>query len=516
MKKITAFFLALLMILSLSACGTGASDDQPEQTQGSNETDGTAAPPAYEGQLKDLLPETSLFNLSSGTFHEEKTYGYYLITGAAWECQDYSVELTQLGFYSEGWSCLPVPGDSFDLSYYHPDLLEGATVYVRMTYYDGTLLLMAGTELPVMREYMTLMGIPEEYIPAPSLDGDVYDYIPDHQGVIDLYYTETHYQNGQYWYQLCDVDRTRLDQYIAIITDAGYVETTRDEPDGESMYYEARLKADEKSDIYVTVQIAWYQNKVMLVYSVEADAMDKEAVWEGARSYTGDKTGRDPNAVPEGGYPVIDLSGAAASEWKGYPVQTLEGVQYIESVAAYIGTLKEQGYVEACYLAEGYYLDHITNNEAMLASLCNEATSDYVFVGYYNGKLMVIHSDDIITIPESELCDELGCVYQPGENFLRYHVNQLFYGPGRGYSTSGVAYNYCDGQGAGDFRNAVQTVIRAGYTNIYIDEENEFCAYRDLNTLNGVYSVYAHVFLVADHLEVQIALTYETEVMGLD
>lgn len=64
----------------------------------------------------------------------------------------------------------------------------------------------------------------------------------------------------------------------------------------------------------------------------------------------------------------------------------------------------------------------------------------------------------------------------------------------------------------------MQKVKAAGYTNVVTDEQSgdtyHFCAYKLLETLYGVYYVHAHVFLVGDHLEVQVSLSYEGEILG--
>lgn len=507
MKRITALFLAILMLLSLAACGGDGDATEEEKPTG------IAA--QFDGSLRSLIPETDVFDLDSGVWTEKDGYGVLILEGIS---QDYDgPDFYAAGYHGEGsYGIEPVIAECNDFSYH--DKSTDKTYYLRAIYCypTETYAIVVGEELPMRYTCWLMAGLTEEEIGEPYFEDDVYDYIPESYTVIDLYYTDGAWSDGLYQYQVCEITRSRLDRYISILTEAGYVEAVREEPDSESMYYEARLKAYKEFDIYVTVQLAWHQEKLAIAFSEPGCEMDKEAVIEMGKTYEGTADGINPDVEPEGGYPVIDLSGAEVSQWKGYTVQTLEGVEHIESVTAFIDDLQQQGYVDYFYYAYGYYLDHITYNEARLFSLCNEATSDHVFVGYYNGKLMVIHSDDIITIPEAELCDKLGCYYEPGEYYLRYQAEQLFYGPGRGYSSDGVAYNYTGGQDAEDFKNAVQKVIQAGYTEVYINEENEFCAYRCLETLYQTYYVYAHVFLVDGHLEVQVALTYDTEVRGMD
>ena len=131
--------------------------------------------------------------------------------------------------------------------------------------------------------------------------------------------------------------------------------------------------------------------------------------------------------------------------------------------------------------------------------------------------MTVIYSNDIITIPEPELCNHLGFVYLMGENYLCAAVEDLFYGAGMAYSTSGIAARYEYGT-LDDYKALCKRVVQAGYTRIITDENADgvyhFCAHQDLNTVGGTYPMYAHVYLVGNHLEVQVALTYETEIMG--
>lgn len=146
---------------------------------------------------------------------------------------------------------------------------------------------------------------------------------------------------------------------------------------------------------------------------------------------------------------LIDLSGAEISTWYGYTVQTLEGIQYSGSVMNYIHELEDQGYYESVYIRYPYTMDNTRygyDNDEVLVPLCNSDETEYLVIAYSNGTLMVISSPEIITIPEAELCDKLNFYYLIGENYLQVAVEDLYYGPGQAYSTSGVAARYGYGE----------------------------------------------------------------------
>ena len=146
---------------------------------------------------------------------------------------------------------------------------------------------------------------------------------------------------------------------------------------------------------------------------------------------------------------LIDLSGAEISTWYGYTVQTLEGIQYSGSVMNCIHELEDQGYYESVYIRYPYTMDNTRygyDNDEVLVPLCNSDETEYLVIAYSNGTLMVISSPEIITIPEAELCDKLNYYYLIGENYLQVAVEDLYYGPGQAYSTSGVAARYGYGE----------------------------------------------------------------------
>lgn len=362
LKRLAALVLALVLALSAVACGGDTTPDtqQPADEVGSSNEIDTQQPPEDEpdgseggstpvgienSELYKLLPHTSAEN-KNGTWVEQDGYGALVLSGLNLDVESYNdydaikSEVFQAGYYSgdrNTWNNAELQ-----------DLLSQETeAHLRMGFNRNTgMVVMIVGDIPNDRTCWRLLGMTEEEIGEPQFTDSVYDYMPkDATSCIRLYYADklsTEKELAEY--QVCDVTLTRLEQYIAELDALGYVQTVREEGDN-SLYYEARIKADEDEEVYVTAQLAWSDGKLTYAFSAPGYALEKSAIMESAASYSGSATGKDPNAPPEEGYRVLVLSEATRVETVGSnTVYYFEGGYPVQSARLYIDALKQQGY----------------------------------------------------------------------------------------------------------------------------------------------------------------------------
>lgn len=360
-KRLAALALALVLALSAVACGGDNTPDtqQPADEVGSSNEIGTQQPEdepdGSEGgstlvgiessELYKLLPHTSAEN-KNGTWVEQDGYGALVLSGLNLDVESYNdydaikSEVFQAGYYSgdrNTWNNAELQ-----------DLLRQETeAHLRMGFNRNTgMVVMIVGDIPNDRTCWRLLGMTEEEIGEPQFTDSVYDYMPkDATSCIRLYYADKFSTEKELaGYQVCEVTLTRLEQYIAELDALGYVQTVREEGDN-SLYYEARIKADEDEEVYVTAQLAWSDGKLTYAFSAPGYALEKSAIMESAASYSGSATGKDPNAPPEEGYRALVLSEATRVETVGSnTVYYFEGGYPVQSARLYIDALKQQGY----------------------------------------------------------------------------------------------------------------------------------------------------------------------------
>lgn len=360
-KRLAALALALVLALSAVACGGDNTPDtqQPADEVGSSNEIGTQQPEdepdGSEGgstlvgiessELYKLLPHTSAEN-KNGTWVEQDGYGALVLSGLNLDVESYNdydaikSEVFQAGYYSgdrNTWNNAELQ-----------DLLSRETeAHLRMGFNRNTgMVVMIVGDIPNDRTCWRLLGMTEEEIGEPQFTDSVYDYMPkDATSCIRLYYADKFSTEKELaGYQVCEVTLTRLEQYIAELDALGYVQTVREEGDN-SLYYEARIKADEDEEVYVTAQLAWSDGKLTYAFSAPGYALEKSAIMESAASYSGSATGKDPNAPPEEGYRALVLSEATRVETVGSnTVYYFEGGYPVQSARLYIDALKQQGY----------------------------------------------------------------------------------------------------------------------------------------------------------------------------
>lgn len=360
-KRLAALALALVLALSAVACGGDNTPDtqQPADEVGSSNESNTQQPEdepdGSEGgstlvgiessELYKLLPHTSAEN-KNGTWVEQDGYGALVLSGLNLDVESYNdydaikSEVFQAGYYSgdrNTWNNAELQ-----------DLLRQETeAHLRMGFNRNTgMVVMIVGDIPNDRTCWRLLGMTEEEIGEPQFTDSVYDYMPkDATSCIRLYYADKFSTEKELaGYQVCEVTLTRLEQYIAELDALGYVQTVREEGDN-SLYYEARIKADEDEEVYVTAQLAWSDGKLTYAFSAPGCALEKSAIMESAASYSGSATGKDPNAPPEEGYRALVLSEATRVETVGSnTVYYFEGGYPVQSARLYIDALKQQGY----------------------------------------------------------------------------------------------------------------------------------------------------------------------------
>lgn len=421
-----------------------------------------------DSALYKLIPETSVFNLSSGTWIEKNGYGALIFTGIA---QDYDrnigADLKAAGYSGSGGGYVWDAIKAEQRDYANPE--HGGklrTVYCGQT--ETFAIVVAEEELPIRYLCWLMVGLTEDELGEPYFEGSVYDYIPNPQGNIYLYLTDSDCVDGQYRYQLCKVDRARLNKYIDLITEAGYVETCREEPDDESMYFEADLKVYEEFEIYVTVQLAWYQDKLMIAYSEADKTMEKDAVWEGAKTYTGDKTGIDPNS--EENRAAMDLANATSVETLGDRTVYYLDLYSVDAAHNYVKELESAGYKEE----EPPYSPDIPSYYVELAHywLVQEGMGDqsHVVVVASDKKAMVIMSKEKLTdLREHDLWDSIEYPIQFGMGyletvFLDFYYNYGAMGDGQGWSSSGYYSTYGYGNDKSAITWAQKQLVAAGFS----------------------------------------------------
>lgn len=360
-KRLAALALALVLALSAVACGGDNTPDtqQPADEVGSSNEIGTQQPSeepdGSEGgstlvdiessELYKLLPHTSAEN-KDGAWVEQDGYGALVLSGLNLDVESYNdydaikSEVFQAGYYS---------GDrnTWNNAELQDLLSQEAEAHLRMGFNRNTgMVVMIVGDIPNDRTCWRLLGMTEEEIGEPQFTDSVYDYMPkDATSCIRLYYADKLSTEKELaGYQVCDVTMTRLEQYIAELDALGYVQTVREEGDN-SLYYEARIKAYEDEEVYVTAQLAWSDGKLTYAFSAPGYALEKSAIMESAASYSGSATGKDPNAPPEEGYQALVLSEATRVETVGSnTVYYFEGGYPVQSARLYIDALKQQGY----------------------------------------------------------------------------------------------------------------------------------------------------------------------------
>ena len=562
MKRFFALFLVVLYVLSLTACGadtdaestgnetrderyeaemgnagskTDAADDETagethkesvaDETLKDSSADPTAA---YDSELRKLIPDTDVFPMNSGTWSEKDGYIALVVEGinSGNPTYDYIADLMAAGYSSSnsyGFDMYQANINYFNRQNKATNVKEQlCAVYCEAT----QMFAVVAGELPMRYVLWQLAGLTPEQIGDPYFEGELYDYIPKTSScAIDLHYADmTGVNREQYQYQMSQVNQARAESLISFLEANGYQEVTREVTDGQSLYYEGQLQVYKGFEIYLTVQLGWSQEKLMVVFSEPGLALEKTQVFDGADSYQGDKTGRDPNAAPEDGYPVIDLSAAAVSETNGVTAYLLEDVPYVQSAEAYLEELKAQGYHSCDFYFRGYipdmrtyyFYDDTTGQYNIYESLTNE--TEYIFINYYAGHLLVLKSSEMITWSEAELCSAVGMPYVPGEYYLRFRLLEIYTGIGQGYDTSGIAFNYSFGATEANYREIISAVKEQGFTNVLSEVQNggyyEFRAWQNIPSPSTRPCLYVHVFLNGDHLEVQLSFSRDTQIMG--
>lgn len=151
MRKITAFFLALAMVLSLAACVGNAE----ESTDGSRPDSGASTGPdsAQSQQLRQQLPASDTVDLDSGKWIGKGDYGVLIIAGNAEDNFFEYMESVSLAGYCEG----EMTETSYALiqDYENPD--GELSIRVICHYPSDSMIIAIGRELPEDADILKLV-----------------------------------------------------------------------------------------------------------------------------------------------------------------------------------------------------------------------------------------------------------------------------------------------------------------------------------------------------------------------
>ncbi len=371
-----------------------------------------------KSELRKQLDYTNALDMDSGEWIEQDGYGAMIFKNFR---EDFSATIDaiykdyKMYGYSQQDSC---GNGNAELRNYKK---YGTTVRMRIGYNTDTqtLIIVVG-ELPTEYTCWLLLGMTKEELGEPRFEGDVYDYMPkDAESCVRVYYSDKLDASKKLSaYQACDVAKTRLEKYIEELNALGYVQTAREE-NGNSVYYEAKIKVYRDVELYVTAQLAWVDEKLAYAFSAPGLALEKNELLESAATYTGSATGKDPNAPPDDGYQPLELSNATRVEKVGSnKIYYFEGEYPVQSARLYIEALMKQGYKDEQmpYVPDikPYVVEYAHN------WLVNEGMGDesWVIVAAWDKMAMVITSGEKPTWREHDLWDMLGC-------YMRFDIGYL-------------------------------------------------------------------------------------------
>jgi len=551
MKRIMAMMLAVIMLVSLMACGDSSKDSAGSAgtTAGpvssgvvSSDTTGSAADstssekqeepkqdtaggiPEIDSELFKQIPGVDQIPATEYSWVEQDGYGALIMKGVEFYPIDIIWDVMKAAGYSGsggsyGWGAKEIEIDNY-VRRDGDQKMNLKIVHCGMT---DTLAIVVG-EVPTNHTCMLLVGLTAEDLGEPKFEGRVYDFVPKtNRQAIHLSYSDYKWTDEQGRCQMRDVTVRRLDAFIDFMEANGYEEVAREMPDDQSVYYEGRIIAHRDLDMYVTLQLALTEGKLLMAVSAPGKELTRDEMWAEARAYEGDKDGVDPDAVPLDGYPVIDLSAAEVSEEKGCTAYRFENIEYTQSVLEYLKSLKDQGYHGCDFWYKGYEADTFSGTIVgdgtkynVFESLTND--TEYVFISYYDGRLLVLKSDKMITWSELELCAAVDMPYVPGVNYLCGVAQEVLQGYGRSYDTAGHAAEYIDGVDASAYSETVKRAQDLGFTNVLDESQNgsrsEFHAWRRMPEGSRYSTLYVHVFLDGDYLEAQVSFERDAQIMG--
>lgn len=524
MKRITALILAIVMVLSLAACGGGS--DTTAGTTSVGETDVTTAGPSFNGDYKSLIPATEQFDLSAGEWIDCGSYGYYKLenidsnafrTYSEAELQDYGYTM---------YLNLSLFGGSEKT---FQKFTTGTEYTVATAYHSGsgTLLIFAG-EVPHSYYCWQALGLTADEIGDPFFEEDHKDYIAYTAGSIDLNFCDSASGDSFTVFQACGITKEQAGDLIAAAKDMGYVESVREEPDGESFYYEAKLKVYEEFEVYMTMQLALYQDKLLVVFAAPYNTKDADYIWENVKQYDGTATGVDPNAgnpsEPTVDTSVLDLSAAASMDTLGSAtVYYFEG-DYVEAARSYIDSLFDQGYAEEemPYVPDimPYYVEYAHN------WLVNESMGDFshIIVVGWSEMTMVITSAEKQNFREHDLWDMVGCAvyFQMGyleTVFWDFYYNHGAMGSGQGWSSDGYFSSYGNGCDMESVNYMIGELKAAGFTEYGTTTENGAKIWVYSRTDEYQYlsaTIYARILLDGDFGEVEFGYGFRNESQNME
>lgn len=484
-KRLAALALALVLALSAVACGGDNPDtQQPVDEVGSSASGDTPlsadAPDSgndsndnhADSELYQRLPDTKAMNMD-GEWVEQNGYGALVLTGLNLDAESYNdydaikSEVFQAGYHS---------GEHKSFNYAWIDELRSDETDERLIMgynYDTGLVVIIVGEIPNDRTCWRLLGMTEEELGEPQFAGSVFDYLPDEvtSSIRGDFSDKFSNKNELMGCRACDVTMTRLEEYIAELDALGYTQTVREEGEN-SLYYEAKVKADADEEVYVTVQLAWSDGKLAYAYSAPGYAIEKTELMERAANYDGSATGKDPNAPPEGGYQPLVLSEATHVETVGSnTIYYFEGDYLVESARLYIDALKQQGYrdEQMPYVPDvkPYQIEYAHN------WLYCEGMGDqsWVIVVGCSQMAAVITSAQQPTYREHDLWDMVGYAMSFGIGYLETVYTEFCYDhgvlgiDGESWDSNGYFANYGYDVSLSDVNWIIGELEKAGFTS---------------------------------------------------
>lgn len=466
-----AFAIVVGQLPTVAACWELFTESQPDNTEPS----GSAG---ENSELRARIPHISQEDSCRAEWVERDGYGALILTGVEggfYDVFDTVMDDLRAAGYSTGST----------YGWGNAEIMDFRNIETKQTLRGGYnpdtgILVMTCGQLPTRYTCWKLLGKTDDELGEPNFEDSVFDYIPDDAtSCIYTYYADRFSSKDKLaGYQICDVSLTRLEKYIGELSTLGYTQTVREENDN-GVYYEARVKAYQDVEVYVTAQLAWTDGKLALAFAAPDFLLSKDEITEKAATYAGTATGRDPNAPPDEGYQTLDPSAATRVEAiGGSTIYYFEGGTPVESARLYINALMQQGYRDE----QMPYVPDVKPYEVEFAHnwLVNESMGrqSWVIVAACSKMAVVITSAQQPTFREHDLWDMVGYGMPFGIGYLEtvYTEFKEQYGVlgigGESSDSNGFFANYGDGCTLDDVSWMIGQLESAGFTSYGTTTEN--------------------------------------------
>ncbi len=520
-QRVLALLLVLLMLVSLTACGE-TTDDGSSQAPSS----GTVSPgdpstdnpssggtPSAPSSLA-ALPSPSDLDITAEGWVDCGSYAYFVAENISPdEYTSYYRQIKAAGFFGNGSH-----GNGFGMceDFFKRDpAMELRTV----RHSQSNMFALIVGDLPNRYYCWKMIGMTEEEIGPPMLDGDIDDYVVfDNGSDIDLYFSHQLDRSYYKYYTICDADLTRTEGFIAGMAANGFAQVKRETLATGQLYYEAAKCVDEDLKIELSLQLIQDKDTMQLCVLETRNRKDITELLEymNKKPCTDEsctRNGRDPEASKPQLNTKLDFANATESALANGKVYLFDNMD-IMALFDYLTQLENEGYREI----EGPYVPDVFPNRGPDEPniwLYKEGAGDKSCIFLYgNGSKNKIALFTAAAVPENirehDLWRKVDMFIQPGIGYLETVVNQYvedygYPGAGRGWDSSGYIAYYGGGD-AGDLAREADNLLDAGFTLHQVGESNGLThtVYKRVEEFSGFrYTIYARLVLDGDFFEIE-------------